>query len=84
MNEKIIRALVEAGAVKQVKIVAARACIHVEIQTSAGSAVAETIKGKPKTWSTLQSAAKWVRSIGVAEARLDLRHWTPDQRELVV
>lgn len=80
MNEKVIRALVEAGAVKGVRIVAARASIHVEIMTSGGNTVAETNKGKPKTWSTLQAAAKWVRSIGVAEAKLDMRHWTPEQR----
>jgi len=84
MNEKVVRALVEAGAVKQVRIVAAQATIHVEIQTAGGTSVAQTHKGKPKTWSSIQSAAKWVRSIGVAEARLDLRHWTPDQRGLSI
>jgi len=84
MNEKVVRALVEAGAVKQVRIVAAQATIHVEIQTAGGTSVAQTLKGKPKTWSSIQSAAKWVRSIGVAEARLDLKHWTPDQRGLSI
>lgn len=82
MNEKIIRALVEAGAVKSVRIVAASASIHVEIHTAGGTNVAQTHKGKPKTWSTLNAAAKWVKSMGVAEARLDMRHWTPDQRGL--
>lgn len=82
MDEKVIKALVEAGAVRQVRIVAAQATVHVEIKTAGGTTVAQTLKGKPKTWSTIQSAAKWVRSIGVAEATLDLRHWTPDQRPL--
>jgi hypothetical protein len=36
MNEKTIRALVEAGAVKKVMLIADGATIHVDIMTQAG------------------------------------------------
>ena len=82
MNEKIIRALVEAGAVRQVRIVADQERFYVEIQTSSGSDVAQTLQGRLKTWANLNSTAKWVRSIGIGEARLLLTHWTPNQKSM--
>jgi hypothetical protein len=84
MNEKVIRALVEAGAVRNVRIVADKTSFYVEIQTANGLNAAETMKGKLKKWATLNAAAKWVRSMGIGEARLLLTHWTPDQRQLPV
>ncbi len=82
MNEKIIRALVEAGAVRQVRIVADQERFYVEIQTSSGSDVAQTLQGRLKTWANLNSTAKWVRSMGIGEARLLLTHWTPSQKSI--
>ena len=84
MNEKIVRALVEAGAVRQVRIVADRGHFYVEIQTSSGSDVAQTLQGRVKTWANLNSTAKWVRSLGIGEARLFLTHWTPNQKRLPI
>ena len=74
--------LVEAGAVRKVRIVADKASFYVEIQTSNGASTAETMKGKLKTWATLNAAAKWVRSMGIGKAELMLTHWTPDQRQM--
>lgn len=82
MNEQIVRALVDAGAVRKVRIVADQASFHVEIHTSNGASAAETMKGKLKTWATLNSAARWVRSMGVGEVQLMLAHWTPEQRQM--
>ena len=84
MNEKVIRALVEAGAVRDVRIVANQSTFYVEIQTATGINAAETMKGKLKKWATLNAAAKWVRSMGIGEARLLLTHWTLDQRQMSV
>tara|TARA_A100001015_G_C14994558_1_gene715603 strand:+ start:1191 stop:1445 length:255 start_codon:yes stop_codon:yes gene_type:complete len=82
MNEKILRALVEAGAVKKIKIIAEGSTIFVEVYTGSDAKTAETIKGKLKTWSTLDSAAKWVRSIGIGRVQVDLTKWQPEQKKL--
>ncbi len=84
MDEKTLKALVAAGAVKKVDIIATGARFHVEASTPNGSITAETGKGKLKTWVTLDAAAKWVRSLGIGGARINLTHWQPDQRELSV
>ena len=84
MNEKILRALVEAGAVKKVKITAEGSTIYVEAYTGSEPTTAKTVKGKLKTWSTIDSAAKWVRSLGVGQMQLDVAKWQPEQRRLLV
>ncbi len=84
MDEKTLKALVAAGAVKKVDIIATGARFHVEASTANGTITAETGKGKVKTWVTLDAAAKWVRSLGVGGARINLTHWQPDQRELSI
>lgn len=84
MNEKILRALVEAGAIKKVKVMAEGSTIFVEAHTGSDYQVAETLKGKLKTWSTLDSAVKWVRSLGVGQMQIDVSNWQPDQKKLTV
>ena len=84
MNEKILRALVEAGAVKKVKITAEGSTIYVEAYTGSEVTTAKTIKGKLKTWSTIDSAAKWVRSLGIGQMQLDVAKWQPEQKKFVL
>ena len=84
MNEKILRALVEAGAVKKVKITAEGSTIYVEAYTGSEATTAKTIKGKLKTWSTIDSAAKWVRSLRIGLMQLDMAKWQPEQKKLSV
>ena len=84
MNEKILRALVEAGAIKKIKITAEGSTIYVEAYTGSEPTTAKTIKGKLKTWSTLDSAAKWVRALGVGQIQLDVARWQPEQKKLKV
>jgi hypothetical protein len=84
MNEKILRALVEAGAVKKVRIIAEGSTIYVEAYTGSEPTTAKTIKGKLKTWSTVDSAAKWVRSLGIGQMQLDMAKWQPEQKKLNV
>ena len=55
-----------------------------EVATPNGTITAETRKGKVKTWVTLDAAAKWVRSLGMAGAHINLTHWQPGQRELSI
>ena len=84
MNEKILRALVEAGAVKKIKITAEGSTIYVEAYTGSEVTTAKTIKGKLKTWSTIDSAAKWVRSLGIGQMQLDMAKWQPEQKKLKI
>lgn len=84
MDEKMMKAMVTAGAIKKINIIGNGARFHIEANTPNGSVTAETHKGKVKTWVTLDAAAKWVRSIGVGTAHINLSHWQPGQRELQI
>lgn len=82
MNEKTLRALVEAGAVKRMNIIAEGARFHIEADTSASTVIAMTTKGTPKTWGSLDAAARWIRSLGVGKAQIDVSRWQPGQGSL--
>ncbi|MBF0256955.1 MAG: hypothetical protein HQL47_10990 [Gammaproteobacteria bacterium] len=82
MDEKTLKALIAAGAVKRVHLNANGAQFHVRIDTPNDSFVVLTTKGTAKTWSSLDSAAKWLRNLGLGHIRLDLSHWQPGQRGL--
>ena len=82
MDERMMKALVAAGAVKRIDIIGNGGRFHIEACTPNGSVTAETHKGKVKTWATLDAAAKWVRSIGIGSANINLAHWQPGQKEL--
>ena len=84
MDERMMKALVAAGAIKRINIIGNGARFHVEANTPNGAITAETRKGKVKTWVTLDAAAKWVRSIGIGSANVNLAHWQPGQRELPI
>jgi hypothetical protein len=84
MDERMMKALVAAGAIKRIDIIGNGARFHVEANTPNGAITAETRKGKIKTWVTLDAAAKWVRSIGIGSANVNLAHWQPGQRELQI
>ena len=82
MNEKMLKAMVAAGAIKNIHIIASGARFHVEATTPNGPITAETRRGKVKTWVTLDAAARWVRGLGIGGARVSLTHWQPGQREM--
>jgi len=84
MDERTLKALVAAGAVRRIDIIATGARFHVEASTPNGPITAQTKKGKVKTWATLDAAARWVRGLGIGGAQVNLTHWQPAQRELPV
>ncbi len=84
MDEKMLKTMVAAGAIKRLNIIANGARFHIEAKTPNGPVTAETQKGKIKTWVTLDAAAKWVRSLGVGSAHISIAHWQPGQREFPV
>ena len=80
MNEKTLRALVEVGAVKRIRIIGQGSQFHIEADTPNGSVTAVTTRNTLRTWGKLDQAAKWVRKLGFGSAQVDLRHWTPEQK----
>ncbi len=84
MNEKTLRALVEAGAIKRLRIIADGARFHVEADTPNATVVALTGKGSPRMWGSLDASARWVRSLGVGNVQLDMTRWQPGQRGLAI
>ena len=83
MDERMLKALVAAGAVKKISIIASGARFHIEARTPNGAVTAETLKGRVKTWVSLDAAARWVRGLGIGAAQVHLTHWQPGQRELI-
>lgn len=82
MDERTLKALVAAGAVRRIDIIATGARFHIEASTPNGPITAHTRRGKVRSWASLDAAARWVRRLGIGGARLNLTHWLPDQREL--
>ncbi|HFE43884.1 MAG TPA: hypothetical protein ENJ18_00105 [Nannocystis exedens] len=82
MDEKTLKALVDAGAVKRIRIIADGARFHVEADTPNSSITVYTLKGAVKTWGTLDTAAKWVRALGIGAMHLDVARWQPGQKGL--
>ncbi len=84
MNEQLMRAMVAAGAIQRITIIANGARFHVEAGTPNGAVTARTRRGKIKTWVSLDAAARWVRKLGIGKAEVRLSDWQPTQRELPV
>ena len=84
MDERTIRALIEAGAVRQVRVIADGARFRIDVETGGGTRTASTYKGAMKTWRTLAAAARWARGLGVDRFAVDLEGWRPGQRELAL
>ena len=82
MNEKILRALIEAGAVKKIELRAEGATIYALVHSGTEPKPAQTLKGQLKTWSSLDTAANWVRSLGIGRMQLDVAKWQPEQRKM--
>lgn len=81
-NEKTLKALIDAGAIRKIHIIGSGPCFHVKADTQTGTITASTIKGDLKTWKTLDSAAKWIRALGIGKALVDLSKWEPNQIKL--
>lgn len=83
MDEKALKLLVENGAIKRVNIIGSGGLIHVEAVTATGTHTATTLKGKLKTWTNINSAAKWVHTLGVGRIQLNIEKWQPDQKVML-
>jgi len=82
VNERTLRALVDAGAVRRIRIIADGARFHVEADTPTATVVILTTKGGIRTWGSLDASAKWVRGLGIGSAKIEMSKWQPDQRAM--
>jgi hypothetical protein len=65
------------------RIIGDGARFHVDvITTNKGSITATTAKGIVKTWSSLDATARWIRSMGIRKAQLDVARWVSRQKGL--
>ena len=84
MNEQTLKVLIDAGAVNGLHVIADGSHFYVEIETPTGKVIASTIQGSIKNCKSLDSAAKWVRKLGIGRTTLDIAKWQPNQRDLPI
>ena len=82
MDVKSLKALINAGAIKKIRVIGEGSHFYMEIVTQTGLSIVKTLKGKLKTWVTLDAAAKWAHSMGIGSLQVELEKWQPGQRGL--
>ena len=82
MNERELKLLLEAGAVKSVLITAQGSMFHVEAKTPGAAKVLMTGRGDVRQWRSIDSCAKWLRKTGIGKADLDFQNWQANQIKL--
>ena len=82
MDERALRTLVDAAAIRRTRIVGRGEAFHVEVDSPGRSFTIETAKGGLRTWRSLDAVAKWLRSVGIAEAQVNVAQWAPGQKGL--
>lgn len=82
MNERELKLLLEAGAIKAVLLMAQGAAFHLEVKTAGGVKVLMTGRGEVRLWRSIDTCAKWLRKIGIGQATIQLDQWQPDQKPL--
>ena len=80
MDKKTMTALADANAIKKVLITASGNLLYIRIFTPNGAHNIETNAGKLKTWSTLDSCAKWLHNQGIGKIQMDIAQWHPHQK----
>jgi hypothetical protein len=85
MDEKTLRVLIEAGSVKQVRIIGDGALFHVDVVTAKkGAVTALTAKGSVKTWSTLDATARWIRSLAIVHKTMNRKSRANNKRDAIL
>ena len=82
MDAKSLKVLIEAGAIKKIHVIGEGSHFYMEIVTHTGTSIVKTLKGKLKTWATLDAAAKWIHTMGIGSLQVDIGQWQPKQRNL--
>ncbi|HTQ99560.1 MAG TPA: hypothetical protein VMH83_06200 [Candidatus Acidoferrum sp.] len=82
MDERTLRALIDAGALKRIRIIANGGAFYVEAEHLTNTVTVHTTTGKLKTWVTLDAVARWLKNLGIGKAQLELANWQPGQKGL--
>jgi hypothetical protein len=82
VDEKMLRTLVDAGALRKVQIVGNGALLYVVVNYGTKTEKVLTQRGSLRTWASLDSVARWLRGLGLGKAELELAGWAPGQRGL--
>lgn len=82
MNERELKLLLEAGAIKSILLIAQGAFFHVEVKTAGAVKVMMTGRGEVRLWRSIDSCAKWLRKIGIGQATIQIDQWQPNQKTL--
>ncbi len=82
MDSKSIKVLIDAGAIKKIRVIGDGSHFYMEIITKGEPSLVNTLKGKLKTWATIDAAAKWIHSMGIGTLHVELEKWQPGQRSL--
>ena len=82
MDSKTLKALIDAGAIRRVRVIGDGSLFRIEADTQSGPVIIYTLAGKLKTWSTLDAAAKWIHSMGIGSLQVDLGRWQPKQKTM--
>ena len=82
MDVKSLKVLIEAGAIKKIRVIGDGSHFYMEIITQGSLSIVKTLKGKLKTWATLDAAAKWIHSLGIGSLQVELEKWQPAQKRL--
>lgn len=83
MNEKTLKALIDANAIKHLNVIAQGNQFHVEVITTGDSKVVTTGRGEIRQWRSIDTCAKWIRKLGIGSARLNLEKWQAGQKALI-
>ena len=82
MNERALKLLIEAGALKSLLIMAQGSSFHVQVKTAGGTKVLLTGRGDVRQWRSIDACAKWLRKLGIGRADVDFEQWQVGQKPL--
>jgi hypothetical protein len=82
MNERELKLLLEASAIKSILLIAQGAAFHVEVKTAGWSKVLLTGRGDVRQWRSIDSSAKWVRKAGIGKFEVDMQAWQGEQKAM--
>ena len=82
MNERALKLLIEAGALKSLLIMAQGSSFHVQVKTAGGTKVLLTGRGDVRQWRSIDACSKWLRKLGIGRADVDFEQWQVGQKPL--
>jgi len=82
ISTKTLRELVEAGSIRSAVLIGVLGGISLKVRYGLVEKSLELDRGGVRVWRSLDAAAKFCRSLGLAQIELDLANWQPDQKTI--